>query len=674
MKKLLYILFLTLFVASQSFAGSISIKAFEGENPRLADNLLDVTQAKTAENCKLERGDLRSFRDTSETEVLSGSDFESLFEYDGDYITDADDLDYAISPIAQDAYARTYFSGETEVRAYANDLVYPAYYKVGVPAPTLKPEVAVNTGGSSNEEERIYAYCRVTAYGEEGPPCPITDLPGSAFLADDTVDITKIEAIPADREIETLRVYRTVAGSEDTAEFVFVKDYTLPTIEGDWATGVSSGDDGEYWQFDDGSDDIIYKCVHDSTSCDPDDATNGVGGSGTDYWEYYTLLDNIDTADLDTGSVCPSSDWGPPVAGLTHLQVLPSGRMMGFKGNELYFSEPFLPHAWGSDTISFEHDIVGISFFGSTVVVLTEGYHSVGYGDDPETMTFIQLNDFCPCAAKKSIARVQNAVIFASKRDGLKIIDQDGIRTLTSNILTRDDWIDILPTYIQGFVYASKYFAFNSSSSGTSFVLDLELSTYSTLKDTVYAGYVSIADGKFYVIANELEDPEDPTSSYVYKIKEWEGETYNFKRYIWKSKKFQLNSLVNFSCARVTRDEYWYDDLISGMADSAYLATLNADMISNHTLYGCIGCAAINELAINDDYLYDLESTTLNDTVTFYLYVNGNSTPKVTRTVTSSDPFKLPAGYKGRVYEIGISGYVPIRQVDLATSMRELGQ
>jgi hypothetical protein len=642
----------------------ISIKAFDGETPRLTDNLLNATDAQIARNCNLEKGDLRSWREADIDTVLTESSVESLNEYDGAFIVDEDDVDYVRSPIANDQYERLYFTGKDEPRVYVNDLSYPDYYKLGVPAPTLQPDTEVNSGGSGADESRIYAYTRVTAYGEEGPPCPITELPGTPYKDDDTVDITKIEAIPEDRQITILRLYRTADGTTGVSEFTFVKDYDLPTIAV-FESGVSEADDGEYWSFDDGADDIIYKCINDGTTADPDDATNGVGGSGDDHWEYYTLLDDVDTSDLGT-DVCPSETWLDPPAGLKGLISLSNGMFAGFVGNEVLFSVPYIPHAWPDKTVPSKYPIIGLGAFGTTTVVLTDAFPFYIIGDAPETMTPIDIQDFQPCVSKKGIVSSKAGVYYPSG-EGLCRIDQDGLNVDTYERLTVDNWTAIQPAYLHGYVFAGKYFGFNTHASGTSFVFGLRTKNYTKLLGVVYAAYLSFASGKFYIVQ---EDPEDE----ILKVYEWEGDEYNYKQFLWKSKKFILPGLVNFSVAKIMLDPVFYQAVLDAAADASYLEGLNAAIIAAGETFGAIGESYIGEYPIGGDALYDVGSISITENIIFKLYVNGEEDAFYEKQISINKPFKLPARKKYRAVEVEVYGYVPIDSLEMATSMEELNE
>jgi hypothetical protein len=56
----------------------------------------------------------------------------------------------------------------------------------------------------------------------------------------------------------------------------------------------------------------------------------------------------------------------------------------------------------------------------------------------------------------------------------------------------------------------------------------------------------------------------------------------------------------------------------------------------------------------------------------FTLYADGQV--RFSRELTSSDPFRLPAGFRSEVYKIGVSTSVPVYNVTIAESVAELAQ
>ncbi|MGL1400235.1 hypothetical protein ACSTI4_24935, partial [Vibrio parahaemolyticus] len=66
--------------------------------------------------------------------------------------------------------------------------------------------------------------------------------------------------------------------------------------------------------------------------------------------------------------------YNPPPAGLRGLTAMPNGMMAAFDGKDLYFCEPYLPHAWpASYTLTTDFPIVGLGAFGTSLVVMTTG-------------------------------------------------------------------------------------------------------------------------------------------------------------------------------------------------------------------------------------------------------------------------------------------------------------
>jgi len=303
-------------------------------------------------------------------------------------------------------------------------------------------------------------------------------------------------------------------------------------------------------------------------------------------------------------------------------------------------------------------------------VVLTDGKPFLIVGDAPETMIQIPLADHQPCASKRSIVSAKLGVIYASN-EGLIFINQDGLRNLTFQNLTLDNWKAIVPASLQGYFFGEKYFGFNSSS-GTSFIYEIVSGNYTQYSDIIYAGYVSIGDGKFYIIINEPETVNNPDSGQIKKIKEWEGDSYNLERYTWKSKKFVLPGVINLGAAKVALEDSFYDTLLGEIGDESYFENLNNTMIANNALNGAIGESDIGTYAIGGDALHRLDNINMVQSVTFKMYVDGGNTAKFTKQVLSSKPFKLPGTTKYRSVELELSGNIPVDSLEVATSIKEL--
>jgi len=162
-------------------------------------------------------------------------------------------------------------------------------------------------------------------------------------------------------------------------------------------------------------------------------------------------------------------------------------------------------------------------------------------------------------------------------------------------------------------------------------------------------------------------------------IYEWEGDdTQPFRNsFTWKSGKFLLPVITNFSCARV----------IGELADRAdYYATLQArsDAIQRNnarlasgSIKAAIGETYIGEnIPINGDNLETVPtvgSYSGNYELSVRFYCDG--VLKFTKDVYASDiPFRVEGGVRKRTWEVEFIGNVQVRRFDMAQAMDELKQ
>ena len=142
--------------------------AFRGELPILDPRLLPENNAQVARNVDLKRGTLRPEKAPSPVASLPGvTSPANLYHYDVG--SDGDgfwfswgqsyDVDVVRSPIASDAYARVYWTGQGPPKMSSLDMAtsgsgpYPSsWYQLGVPAPSEAPSVATPSDRVRSEE------------------------------------------------------------------------------------------------------------------------------------------------------------------------------------------------------------------------------------------------------------------------------------------------------------------------------------------------------------------------------------------------------------------------------------------------------------------------------------------------------------------------------------------
>lgn len=121
-----------------------------------------------------------------------------------------------------------------------------------------------------------------------------------------------------------------------------------------------------------------------------------------------------------TGHALQSEAWTPPPDGLQGIVLAPNGWFAAFKGNTLYMSEPYRPHAWPY-SMTFAKAIRGLCIGQQSIVVTTaDGVYAVA-GAHPSAAQQINLNAPQPGLAQRSMAQVEGAVAYASN-DGIVFV------------------------------------------------------------------------------------------------------------------------------------------------------------------------------------------------------------------------------------------------------------
>jgi hypothetical protein len=356
----------------------------------------------------------------------------------------------------------------------------------------------------------------------------------------------------------------------------------------------------------------------------PDDAARYWGDgsySFTDDFNYRSLLNTL-----------PSNDYDAPPEGLKGLTTFRNNIFAGFVGNDLYFSEPGIYHAWPLKyKRSFETNIVGLAAIAGDLLVLTEGYPYLLSGNDPAILSQAKLSSRYPCLNRQSIVETSFGVVWAT-HDGLAVFAPSVAgQLLTRKVHSSDTWNAALdPATLVGVMYKDTYIASHSTASivfendekiGPSFVDDDFAFT---------AAWYDAITNNLYVVSG--------TSGDVYQ---WDNLAQPNSVMTWKSKTFITKEYTNIGAARVVAD-------YSGEPPSPIWNAANDDWEDT-------------------DVFWDAA-----DPITFRLYVD--KALKFTTTLSDSNTFRLPSGYRSDTFEIGFDSSVRVRAVHLGetpTSLRK---
>lgn len=250
----------------------------------------------------------------------------------------------------------------------------------------------------SELEDRRYVYTYVTDNGEEGPPSPVSD---TSPILDGVAVLVDQMALPPTIgfNITKMRLYRT-ASSEAGTEFQFVKEFNLDR----------------------------------------------------------NVFDEVPSAEL--GEVISTTTWDPPDPEMVGLTSMPNGMMVGFKGKNIYFCEPYFPHAWPPEyDQAIDYEIIGLASFGNSIAVMTKGWPYLLTGSHPRNVNVRPIKVKQACSSALSIATDSDKVYYASP-DGLVEISVNGVRVATQKYIEKKDWQAYDPTTIVGSFHEGRYYGF----------------------------------------------------------------------------------------------------------------------------------------------------------------------------------------------------------------------
>ena len=142
----------------------------------------------------------------------------------------------------------------------------------------------------------------------------------------------------------------------------------------------------------------------------------------------------------------PSTNYFPPPSDLQGIVNLPNGMMAGFRANEIWFCEPYLPHAWPPGyVLTTDFPIVGLGVTSGAVVACTGAMPYVASGVSPSNMSLIKCNIANPCASRGSILSTDGGVYYACP-NGLIMVNNLGQATNTTELwFTREKWAQLTP-------------------------------------------------------------------------------------------------------------------------------------------------------------------------------------------------------------------------------------
>ncbi len=605
----------------------IEIPIFKGEIPIVNPKQLPLEHAQVAINADLSQNILKPFYEIGDAKTLDTTAWRSIFpvKYSGATFWLCSEKEISVVNIpVQDGRGRICYTDgikpkETDFSLASNDGANTygtpnIAYHLGLPKPNSAFTAKAKEADDKKKGDLIgsvaYVYTFVSGWGyesEPSDPTAVIDISEGQYVELENFEIP----VPSNYNIVGIRIYRTATGTADT-EFQLISKIMIGGESPDYITPAEITANGGIWEDRDiiGKDEIIE--------------------------------------DADLAEILSSADYRQPPADLKGIITLPNAVTVGYRGKEVYLSEPYIHYGYPVDyMVTTDFDIKSIGWYGTTIVVGTEGYPYKINGYDPQNVSIEKQPDPQSCLFSRAMVSGPRFVLYPSP-DGLYMISDEGNRNVTKGIFTKEQWRNLLSNQISydrtiiAFLYDEKYYAFFEGTN-EGFIIDFgSTSQYYARFEidsdlSVYGGYVDLIDDTLYLLIK---------SGSTYYIKTWEGfNNLEIIRYIDAETE---DNLITES------GDYLITTGTNGKTEDVLIYRWKSkNFVTSHAFFSCMkvdGDFFAGDITINiyrDDFLF------------------------FTKVITSSDPFRIPSG-TGKDWEIEVIGNAHITNIKMAQAMAEL--
>jgi len=661
---------------------------FGGLAPKVSPRLLGDTLAQTATDVNLENGRLVPVKGNSTTNPSSGvstlasTTKNAIFKYTDDperWLQFEDDVNVVRGPVPGDTNDTIYWSGEAFPKmGRSSDILgsapYPSsFYRLGIPAPTAAPTVAVAAATTINATVTVdNGESSITVTTDSAHNAAVDDyvtLAGfsatGGITADEINNTFKIKTVPS---TTTLTVETSGSGSSTATSsnvtngaafngpsdalidfstsyvYTFVSAYgeegppspasTVVTTDDNQKVNLSGLETSSGKSNTNLSKKRIYRSNTGSNTTD----FQFVAEINLNVATYEDTSTNAELAEVipSTFHIAPPDDDTSlyPDGPMKGLVSLPNGILAGFTGKRVCFSEPFLPYAWpASSRVALDEEIVGIAVTANGLVVGTKGTPYLITGAEPRSMGVIRIEASEACLNKNSMVDMGDYVIYAGP-DGLVLVEGATVVVATQSLITPSQWqADYYPSTIRGFLWEGRYVGFFSTGSGYGgFIFDPRVEKRGGGTSLSTAALVNLDASA--EIRGGFTDPDDSQLYLIISnaIKKFQGDSSTNLTYNWKSKVFPMTSPMSMGFAKVEAETYPVRVKVYGDGSLIYNAVI-ASSGSNFTVTG--------------------------------------TTPSFSSTNISEPIVRLPSGLH-KTYEIEVEGATIVNEICIAQSIDEL--
>ncbi|RLM26499.1 hypothetical protein BIY29_05420 [Brenneria alni] len=473
---------------------TIDITTMRGEMPRVVGHILPESNATLAQGCHFRHGVITPMQDDKDREKAFPIAPQTIFHYrDNFWFAWNKIVDAIRSPVANDDYGRVYYTdGEfpkvtgAQIATAGNGNYPAAYYRLGIPAPAnpivigdITPPEDADEDDATDDETRYYTETYVTAYGEEGPPGPAS-AEITIVYPNSTVTLTLQPPGAQNNNITHRRIYRS-ATSTESADYLLVAELEI----------------------------AVASFV--------DDLTNAELSASLETYDYFM-----------------------PPDGMIGLCMMSNGIAAGFMGNQVMFSEAYLPYAWkDSNKQTTQDEIVAITPVGTTLVVGTKGIPYIFSGITPSNITSNHPIIALSCVSRQSMVTMDGFALYASPNGLVSVSAAGAAEIATANIIEAKQWRrDFNPSTIRAWRVENEYLALYDIDTGVAgFIFDPVSMDIRRITTTFDAAYNDESGDTLYIVKGKqlytLGDGALPVNCR------------------WRSKIYLAPSNTAFSCLRI---------------------------------------------------------------------------------------------------------------------------
>lgn len=425
-------------------------------------------------------------------------------------------------------YKGVRFQAELELNKQANQIWSPDLQINAMLSPKAGDDDTLTFSlsfGDASMPGEAYAYIAtfVNKWGEESAPLPPMEIftPSGASGVELYLNIAKSQA----KEVEI---------SEDRVPLHGLRIYRTPS-------GVSATTDGYYY--------VGTVKFGDDASLPGEVYLNDTLRIEGESW-----VVSLDVSGTALGSQCATLDMVSDVSELQKLQgltTLYNGILAAFKGNEVWYSEPYQPWAWNRANVhTLPHKIVSLLPHEQGVYILTDQYPYFASGATPDSMMPTRIPSQFSCLNRRAATVVNGQAVYLSP-DGPVLLDGASAK-LENFVWSRETWRNIMqqwsPTTKSKLVaYGHRiiiYFTDHDTRGG--FMYDVSDNAWSYFTGAIEYG-LQVPAGSFGQYVDEVVVKAPDVA--VWRVQF--GNTDETRLFDWESKDFIAQKPRNFGAVQL---------------------------------------------------------------------------------------------------------------------------